>query len=328
MAHWILIAGLALIVLGSEAAIRGGVGLSRVFGIPPLFTGVFVIAVATSAPELFVSLRAATMDASDIVLGGLIGTNILNILLVLGLGALIQPMVSAPKVVVRDVGAMLLAGLIVAFFLIGGGVARTAGIVLLALLALYVAVILITDWRRSEDHSVPVARALYRSQGEEPSALGALVVTVIGIVLLALGAHIVVLGSLALARELHLEETFVGLTVIALATSLPKLIVTLAAAVRRQTGIAVGQLIGANVFNLLGVLGVTALVSPLKAPSALATTDVWIMVVASAALLPLLAMGWRLTRPRGMLLMIAYGCYLAFVFWRQGLLHAALPWLV
>ena len=325
MAYWFLTAGVLLLLAGSETAIRGGVGLARWFDLSPLITGVCVVAVATSIPELLVCLRAAGSAAPSIALGGLLGTCILNILFVMGVGALIHPLASPPKVVLRDGGSMLFASVIVVLALLGGSVTRHAGIGLLMLFVAYMTLIIITDWRRGPEHSVPQARALYRSKGEPPPAIWALFLLLFGIVLLALGAHFTVAGSIALARLLDWPEAFVGLTVVAAALSLPKMVAMLGAVARGHTAISAGQLIEANVFNLLGVLGVTALVVPLAVPPLLADTDGVVLAAASAALLPLLAMRWRLSRPRGMVLVLAYGCYLAFVLWRQGLLPASIP---
>ena len=326
MANGVLIAGLLLILAGSEAAMRGGVGIARVFGISPLWTGAIVIATLTTAPELFVTLRAVSMHEPALALGSLIGTNIINLLFVMGLGALVHPMASPPKVVFRDGGAVLLgsAGLIV--FALAGALSRQAGILMLAALPVYVLLVIVTDWRRSPDHSVPQARALYRSGGEIPSTVGALFLFVTGLILIALGAHFSVLGSVAFMRKSGWADATVGLTILAAGLSAPKLVATLIAAARRQTTIAVGQLLGAGVFNLFGVLGLIAVVAPLAFPPTLAATDVYVLAGASAVLLPLLAMRWRLSRPRGILLILAYGCYLAYVLWRQGLIPGRLPW--
>lgn len=320
MAYGFLAAGLLLLLLGSESAVRGGVWLGRELGLSPLLVGVLIISTATSAPELFVSLRAATVGAPDIALGGIVGTNILNIMLVLGLGALIRPIASPPKVVLRDGGAMLAGSLALAFFALGGVVSRRDGLFLLAGFVAYIVVIILTDWRRSTDHSVPQARAEAMMQGNPPPIIGGLFLLIFGAILLVLGAHFSVAGSLALARKFHLSEAFIGLTIIAFGTALPKLIATLVAAVRGDTHLAAGHVIGANAFNLLGVLGLMATVAPLPVSPLLRSVDITVMLAASAILLPLLAMRWRLSRPRGTLLLIAYGCYLAFLFWRQGLL--------
>lgn len=323
MAYGILIGGLLLLALGCEVTMRGTVGLARQFDLPPLATGILVVAVVAVTPELFVVFRTVSMGRPEMALGGLIGSNILNILFVMGLGALIHPMASPPKVVFRDAGALFLASLVLVACALTGTVSRQAGLILLAGFVAYVVLVFVTDWRRSPEHSVPLSRALYRSEGEMPSLTAALFLTAFGIILLALGAHLGVIGAIRLARDLGWSETAIGLTVVAAGLSFPKLLVTLNAAVRGETSIAVGHLLGVGVFGLLAVLGAAALVQPLAVPQSLAGRDVFVLAGASFALLPLLAMRWRLSRPRGVLLIAAYGCYLAFLLWQQGL---PLPW--
>jgi cation:H+ antiporter len=324
MAYWFLAAGLLLLIAGSEAALRGGVGLARVLGFSPVLIGVLVIASATSAPELFVALRAATAGAPDIALGDIVGGNIFMLLFALGFGALIRPLASPPKVVLRDGGAMLAGALLVAFFALNGDLTRRDGLFLFLGFAAYLVVTFFSDWRRSADHSVGVSRALVRSQREPLPVVGGLFLLLLGAICLVLGAVFTVDGSVALARALHLQQAFVGLTIIAFGTSLPKLIAALAAAIRGRTDVAAGLLIVAVVFNLLGVLGITAMVAPLAVSRMLASADVYVMAGAAAALLPLLAMRWSLSRPRGALLALSYVCYVAFLGWRQGLLPLSL----
>lgn len=323
MAHGILISGLLLIFFGSEAAVRGCVGLARQIDLSPLLTGIFVISIVTVLPEFFVVFRAVTMAKYDMALGGLIGTNIINMLFVMGLGALLHPMASPPKVVFRDGGFLLIGSVALIGCALLGEVSRQAGAILILGFAAYVAVVIVSDWRRAPEHSVPLARALYRSEGPMPSTTGSFFLAMLGVIMLALGAHLAVLGSAHLALELGWSEALVGLTVVAAGMSNPKLLVTLLAAARRQTTIAVGQLLGAGVFGLFAVLGLVALIHPIPFPAMLAETDVYVLAATGLALLPLLAMRWRLSRPRGILLMIAYGCYVAFLLWRQGL---PLPW--
>lgn len=323
MAHGILICGLLLILIGSEVTVRGAVGLTRILDLPPLLTGISVIAIVTVLPEFFVVFRAASMAKYDIALGGLIGTNIANMLFVMGLGALIHPMASPPKVVFRDGGFFLLGCLALIVLSLFGEVSRQAGVVLIVVFFAYIAIVAVTDWRRAPEHSVPTARALFRSEGEIPSITASCFLAVLGVIMLALGAHLTVLGGAHLALELGWSEVLVGLTVVAAAMSSPKLLVTLMAAARGQTSIAVGQLVGAGVFGLFAVLGLVAVIHPMVFPKVLADTDVYVLAAAGLALLPLLAMRWRLSRPRGILLMITYGCYVLFLLWRQGL---PLPW--
>jgi cation:H+ antiporter len=323
MAHGILISGLLLILIGSEVTVRGSVGLARQFDMPPLLIGIFVISVITVLPEFFLVFRAATMAKYEIALGGLIGSNIANLLFVMGLGALIHPMASPPKVVFRDGGILLIGcGALIAFAFLGE-ISRLAGALLLLIFVAYIGLLVFTDWRRAPDHSVPLARALFRSEGELPSTTASFFFAMLGVIMLALGAHLTVLGGIHFAVELGWSETMVGLTVVAVGMSSPKLLGTLIAAARGQMSIAAGQLLGAGVFGLLGVLGVVAVIHPMSFPPMLAGTDVFVLAAIGVALLPLLAMRWRLSRPRGILLMIAYGCYVAFLLWRQGL---PLPW--
>ena len=323
MAHGILIAGLLLVLAGSELAMRGGVGLARAFDVPALFTGVLVIALLTVAPELFVTFRAVTMQRPELALSAVIGSTILNLTFVLGLGALGQPMASPPKVVFRDGLALAIGALGLAGCALAGGLNRAVGAGALVLFGLYIVIVFISDWRRAPEHSVGLARAIYRSRNEIPSEMASLLVLVVGLVLLALGAHLGVWGARELAGELGWSETTIGLIVLAAGISAPKLFTTLYVAVRGDTIIAVGALLTGAVFNLGLVLGLVALVRPMAIPAVLAWRDVLILAGIALLLLPLLAMRWRLSRPRGILLILAYGCYLGFLLWRQGL---PLPW--
>lgn len=323
MIHAILIAGLILVFCGTETALRGAVGLARQFDLPPLYTGIFVIGILTVMPELFVTWRAATAGHPDLALGGLIGANLLNLLLIMGLGALIHPMASPPKVVFRDGGALVLGAAALAILALAGGLTPMAGAGLLLGYAAYLGLVMFTDWRRAPDHSVPLARALLRSEGEMPSLAAAFFAFAAGLIMLGLGTHFVVLGGVHLASELGFSEATVGLTLIALSLSSPKLLVTLVAAVRGQTSVAVGQLLGASAANLTLVLGLIALISPFAMPEIFRAGDIYILLAVSVILLPLLAMRWRLSRPRGALLILAYGCYLGYLLVRQG---TPLPW--
>lgn len=323
MAHGILIAGLLLVLIGSEVAMRGGVGLARAFDLPPLVIGAVVIALLTVAPELFVTFRAVTMGRPELALGGLFGAIILNLTFVVGLGALIQPMSSPPKMVFRDGTALLIAALGVLACALTGALPRLAGVAALLGFALYNVVVFATDWRRAPEHSVGLARALYRSRGEIPSTMAALLVLVLGLAAMALGSHLGVWGARELAEDLGWSETTIGLIVLAAGLSAPKLLTTLYVAIRGDSGIAVGSLLSAAVFCLTLVLGVVVLFQPVQIPAGFAVQDIPILAGITFVLIPLLAMRWRLSRPRGLLLILAYGCYLAFLLWRQGL---PLPW--
>jgi cation:H+ antiporter len=320
MAYWYFGAGLVLLLVGSEAAVRGGTGLARTLGWSPLLIGLFVISFGTSAPELAVSLKAGLSGAPDIAVGNIVGSNILNLLLILGLAALIRPMPSPPKVVLRDGGSMLAASAGLAFMAAGGVISRSEGALLLVALFVYIAAILVTDWRRSSENSVVCARAEARLSGEGPSAAFSFLLLLGGLLFLALGAQFAVVGCMKLAGFLHLPQSLLGLTIVAFGSSLPELIVTIVAVVRRQTHMAIGHLIGANTFNILGALGLTAAIRPLVVAPVFGSIDILVMVGASALLLPMLATNWRLSRLQGAVLFLAYFGYLAFLATRNGLL--------
>lgn len=320
MAYWFLGAGFILLVLGSEAAVRGGVALSRAAGLSPLAIGLFVLSLATSSPELAVSLRAALAGSPDIALGNVVGSNLINLLLALGLGALIRPMPSSPKVVLRDGGTMLGASVALALMAWGGAITRGEGVVLLLALLVYLVATYISDIRRPPEHSLACARAIDRLGGEETSASAGLFYLVLGIIGLVLGAHFAVGGAVKLAAAMHVSELAMALTLIAFGTSLPELLMTVIAAARGESELAIGHLIGSSTFNILGVIGITAAVHPLSVAPMLAAVDVLVMVGATAILLPMLASHWRLSRPQGALLLVSYVGYVVFLAWRLGML--------
>jgi cation:H+ antiporter len=219
---------------------------------------------------------------------------------------------------------MLLASIALVLIARQGMVTRSEGLLLLAAFAVYVGITFFTDWRRPPEHSVPCARALAHFQGELPSATGAMFILLFGVVGLALGAHFTVDGGIALARQFHVSEALVGLTVVAFGASLPELAVTVVAASRGRTQLAIGHLIGSNIFNILGALGATAAIHPLTVAPALAAVDVLVMLGAGVLLLPMLGASWKLSRPQGAMLLASYAFYLVFLAWRQGLLTSAM----
>jgi cation:H+ antiporter len=319
MAYWFLGGGLVLLLFGSEAIVRGAVAIARDFNLSPLIIGLLVITAGTSAPEFAVSLQAAASGAPDIALANIVGSNILNLLLILGLAAMIRPLPSSPKVVMRDGGAMLISAVALLIVARGGTLTRLDGLLMLGGFAVYVAAIFFSDWRRSAEHSVPCARAVERLQNSAPqSASAGLFTLLFGLVGLAVGAHFTVAGAEAVARLFALPQWLVGLTIVAFGASIPELVVTVVAALRGQTHLAIGHLIGSNVFNALGALGATAALAPLPVNPAL-TGDLIAMAAASALIVPLLVSRWRLSRSRGALLVAAYGGYLVLLAWRQGL---------
>ncbi len=313
--------GLVLLIIGSESVLRGGIGLSKIFGLSPLLIGLLVVSAGTSAPELVVSLEGAFHGAPDLALGNVIGSNLVNILLILGLGAMMRPIPTSPKIVLRD-GGVLVAASVALFVLVRAGtITRQDGWMLLAGFLAYVLLSFFTDRRRAPSHRTGDVRD--REGGGPTPAMSALLF-IFGLACLYFGGAYVVDGGVAVARLYHVPQAVIGLTLIAVGSSLPELATTIVAAIRGQTSIAIGNLIGSNIFNILLVLGITATVHPLSVSPMVAGADIYLMLGAAVVVPLMLAARWELGRAQGAFLMLAYLGYLVFIAWRQGFLAPGL----
>jgi cation:H+ antiporter len=321
MAYGFLSAGVLLLLLGSEALLRGGIGFSRALGISPLLIGLLVVTASTAMPELAVVLQALMRRAPDIAVGDIVGSNLINMLVVLGLGALIRPLSSPPKVVFRDGGALLAACAALVLIALTGTVTRKFGLFLLAGFAAYLALSFITDWRRSAHLSANESRAECRI-GTHSFGMSATFL-IFGVIAVFFGARCLIDGGLAIADRFYVPQATAALTIIALGTSVPELVIASVAIARRQTNYAAGYVIASSTFNILFVLGLAALLHPLAVAPVLAHADIPIMAAAAALLLPFLMLSWRLTRPRGAFLVLCYIGYIGFLAWGRGYLTPA-----
>lgn len=298
-----LLCGLALLVAGAELLVRCAVRMAANLKVRPLLIGLTLVAVGSSAPQLTVSLQAALNDTADIAVGSVIGSNIFNILVTLGLSALIIPLRVSRQLVRLDIPLMILASGLVFALALNKQLDRLDGVVLLGGLLIYLALLLRQS--RHSGHHHP------RHDLPRTSWLHNLVLMLAALLLLGLAGHLLLGAAVTLATELGLSERIIGLTIIAVSTSLPQLATSLIAAFRGQREIAVGNVIGSNVFNLLGVLGLTALVAPAPlsvSPNALAF-DLPVMLGVAALCLPVFYTGYRVTRGEGLLFL---GLYLAY----------------
>lgn len=316
MVYFLIAVGLGLLFAGSEALVRGSIGLSRLLGFSPLLIGLVVMSAGTSAPELFVALRAVLANHPDIAAGNIVGSNIANILLILGLAALIRPLPTSPKIVFREGVTMLIASIAFVIFAWDGTVTRTDGAWLLVGLVLFMIVSFGLDWRKPSPHAVFATRAATRTNGDLFIGMSLFYIA-IGVALLYFGAGFILNGSLALARHFALSESFIGLTLVAVGTSLPELVVTVTAARKGQTGLAIGNILGSNIFNIFGVMGITAMVRPVSVNGALAYVDASIMAAVAALLLPLLMPQWRLGTRTGIGFVLGYCAYVLLLIVRQ-----------
>jgi cation:H+ antiporter len=313
-----LVGGLALLVVGAEALVRGASRLAMSFGITPLVVGLTVVAFGTSAPEMAVSVQAAWEGKPDLAFGNVAGSNIFNVLFILGVSACVAPLVVARQVVRQEVPLMIGACALCAFLVRDGVVGRAEGVLLLALLALYTW-LQIAQARRAVNRPEDV-------QAPRPSRLPSGVAVLAGLVLLVLGSRLFVGAATDLARLLGLSELVIGLTIVAAGTSLPEVATSILATVRGERDIAVGNVVGSNIFNVLAVLGLSALASPagLPAPAALLRFDLPVMIAVALACLPIFASGARIARWEGALFLLYYVAYTAYLVLaaRQ---HDALP---
>ncbi|MCF6753667.1 calcium/sodium antiporter [Pseudomonas stutzeri] len=308
-----LLAGLILLTFGAGSLVRGATQLAARLGIPPLVIGLTVVAFGTSAPETAVSLEAALAGSGDIAVGNVIGSNIANILLILGLCALIAPLRVSRQLIRLDVPLMLGAGLLVYALAWDGHIGRGEGALLLACLAVYTA-LLIRAARRQRPSAGPdeFAAEFNAQPGAWPTQLPRVIV---GIGLLVAGAHLLIVGAVELARAFGLSELVIGLTVVAVGTSLPELAASLLAALKGERDIAVGNVVGSCIFNLLLVLGASAALAGdglSISPNALAF-DFPVMLAVFVACLPIFFSGYRITRWDGLLFLayyLAYSLYL------------------
>lgn len=311
MSYLLIALGIALLYVGGELLVRHASRLATAYRVSPLVIGLTVVAFGTSAPELATSLLAAVRGSAEIALGNVIGSNSANIGLILGLTALIYPLTTQARFVRREVPFMIGVGVLLVVILANGVVGRPEGALLLGLLALYLGVLL----RGGERPDVEQAFAqAYGDKAVRPvwAMLGAL----LGLSLLVGGAQALVEGAVSLARTLGVSERVIGLTLVAVGTSLPELASSLIAALRRESDIVLGNLIGSNIFNVLGILGVTALAAPLALPLAAVRLDLLVMLGFSLLVLPFLATGLRLGRREGAVLLIAYAAYVAVLYSR------------
>ena len=300
MDYLFLIGGLIGLFFGGEALVRGSVGIARRMAIPPLLIGLTVVGFGTSTPELLVSVDAAWRGVPDIALGNIVGSNIANILLIIGVSALVWPIKVMGATLRRDTAVMMAAALALLPIFAMEQMGRPAGLVLVAGLAAYLVwAYLHPGDMDAEDVGVPAPA----------SALVSTLWVIGGLVALMVGARLLVDGAVNIARGFGISEAFIGLTIVAVGTSLPELATSLIAAFRRQSEIAIGNIVGSNIFNVLGILGVTAVIAPIPVASRFLTFDLPVMIAVSLILTALLLTRSVIGRGIGAAMLAGYVAY-------------------
>ncbi len=311
IADLLLIAlGFAILLLGGEATLRGAIGLARTLGVSPAMIGLTVVAFGTSAPELTVSLNAAIAGEPDIAIGNVVGSNIANILLVLGVGAMITPLICDPRAVRRDATIMLGSLVLLAGLGLSGAIAAWQGVLMMAALAGYLGWSYVQDRRDSSPVAALHAREAEETGGVPKATPVVLLYLAVGLAGLIGGAAILVDSATAIARTAGVSESVIGLSLVAFGTSLPELAATTIAAWRRHTDVAVASILGSNLFNVLLILGLTATVAPLPFAADIVAVDIWVMLASGLVLIPIMITGWRISRAEGVFLVLCYAAYI------------------
>jgi cation:H+ antiporter len=316
-------AGLGLLVLGAEWLVKGASRLAAALGISPLVIGLTVVAYGTSAPEMAVSVKSALAGQGDLALGNVVGSNVFNVLFILGASAIVAPLAVSSQLVRLDVPVMIGLSILTLLLAGDGSIGRLDGAILFAGAVAYT----VFQIRQSRREPAAVRDEYAQEYGPGRSSTAAnLAFVVAGLGLLVLGSRWLVSGAVAFAQSLGVSELVIGLTIVAAGTSLPEVATSILATVRGERDIAVGNVVGSNIFNVLAVLGLSALASPagLPAPAALVRFDLPVMIAVALACLPIFASGARIARWEGALFLCYYIAYTAYLVLaaRQ---HDALP---
>ena len=306
--------GLLFLYLGGESLVSGAAAIAQRAGITPLITGLTIVAFATSAPELAVCLRAAFDGEHGLALGNVVGSNICNLALVLGLTFLVWPAAPRGRFLRRDVPAMILSTIVVLAMLLDGQLSRMNGVVLVAAIVAYI----LMQIRHTRDGSAAAVYGLADEAGRPlRSLLGSSLLLAGGLALLVWGAELLVTGGVAIAERLEVPAAVVGLSVAALGTSLPELATSLVAARRGYSDMAVGNLVGSSIFNLLSILGLTSLVIPLSR-GAVTDIDLAVMFVVTIVVYLVMRIGRRIERWEAAMLLAMYAGYMSWLFVAPG----------
>jgi len=311
-----LAVGVAVLAYGAELLVRGAVTLARAIHIPTAVIGLTIVSMGTSLPELTVSVSAALRGASDLSMGNVVGSNLFNIGMVLGASALIMPMRVHGAAVKLEWPFMFVASFILLLLARDGQLDRLEGgffVVSLALFTWY-AVIIGRDAIGEEESSELAGEVQRRAPtGALRTISGSFALVAAGVALLVVGGELLVRGATEVARSFGMTERLIGLTVVAMGTGAPEAATSIVAARRGQSEIALGNVIGSNIFNVLGILGVAALINPLAVAPQIVTSDLWWMLGLSLALFPMMRTGFRVGRLEGSALILAYGTYLTLL---------------
>lgn len=319
-----LIGGLVLLIAGGELLVRGAVQVATGLGVSPLIIGLTLVGFGTSTPELVTSVQAALSEAPGIAYGNIVGSNIANMLLIVGVAALISPMVIASAALKRDGAVMLAVAVVFSLFAFSMPLGHIVGVLFVGALVAYVYLAF-----RQEKAAAPAGHgavydkslalqevdgALAPPASPRSSLLVATLTALGGLVLVVIGGRFLVDGAVSLARGFGISETVIGLTIVAVGTSMPEFVTSVVAGIRRQGDVAFGNIVGSNIYNILGIGGATALIAPGAVPTEIVSFDNLVMIGVSLVLVGFVWTGLRITRWEGAVLLAGY-CVYVYAIW-------------
>jgi len=308
----LLVAGLLTLIVGGEFLVKGAVGIAKKAHISPLVIGMTVISFGTSAPELVVSIKAALTGSPAIAIGNVVGSNIANIGMVLGITVLIFPIIVDRNSKVLDWPMMMFASILFFLFSYDNIITFWEGFILFAILVGFTTY-LITSSRKKTKKALAEEEELIEKEAKSVHSLVSIGFILLGLVGLFFGAGWLLKGAVNTASSLGMSKSVIGVTIVAFATSVPELVTSAVAAFKKETDISIGNLIGSNLFNIMAVIGITAMVKPIPVEQAVINSDfIWMLAIA-AALLPLMLIGKKLGRLKGFLLLGSYIAYIAIL---------------
>ena len=302
----ILLAGVVVLGIGADLFVRGASSLAARFGISPFVIGLVIVGFGTSTPELAVSLQAAWAGSTDIAVGNVVGSNIANIGVILGISAVVAPLVVQMRVLKAELPLLIAASIALWLLASTGSISRIAGLSMLVVFVLFMAWLV----RNARKESAAVKSELLAEAPTRPAAWLTVPLILLGLAGLVWGADLCVAAAVNLARVLGMSELLIGLTIVAIGTSLPELAAAVAAAARGHSDIALGNVIGSGIYNILFILGVTASVAAVPTAGAtLLWLDLPVMIGFALVLVPMILWGQKITRAHGVLLLLAYAAY-------------------
>ena len=305
--------GIIILIAGAEALVRGASRLASTVGISPLVVGLTVVAFGTSSPELAVSVIASVNDKADISLGNVIGSNILNVLFILGLSAVIVPLAVSRQIIRLDVPIMIICSVLVLLMGLDGSISRTDGILFTAGIVAYTTFLILQSRKEKERPSDEFVKE-YKANGKKTLLIDIALVAA-GLGLLVLGSRWLVNGAVMIATYLGLSELIIGLTIVAAGTSLPEVATSVIASIRGERDIAVGNIVGSNIFNILAVLGISGIAAPdgIAVPESVLRFDIPVMTAVAVACLPVFFTGNVIARWEGKLFLLYYAAYTTYI---------------